>query len=458
MGIGEVIYLSIPTVVGLISFTIMQFVDGVMVARVSEDALAAQLTAQMGAFVPIAFMLGFLGAVSTFASQCLGAKMPERAALYGWQGLWLSIVVSVAMGLLVLLAGPIFSIFGHTGAIHDLEVPYYQIMTGGAFFIIAFQALTNFFIGMHRPMVAFVGGVVGNLVNFVVAYALIFGMWGMPKMGLNGAAIGMVVGGLVMFAIGFTYFLAGPLSRTCGVFSQCRVSWPAMRELIKLGFPAGAMFLGDVLMWTLFWGWVIGSFGDQALAAANILNRYWQICFMPALGVSAAAAAIVGRYVGAGQPRLAWRRAHAALALVEVYMIGTGIFMWIFRDRLVAFFNESGQPPVHDPVVQAMATQTFIFVLICQAFDALNVIFIGALRGAGDTLWPGIVQLCLAYGLGLGGSALVARLAPGWGVFGPWSTGSLYIILLGLLMWGRFLSGRWKSLGVISMDESAGGR
>jgi MATE family multidrug resistance protein len=112
-------------------------------------------------------------------------------------------------------------------------------------------------------------------------------------------------------------------------------------------------------------------------------------------------------------------------------------------------------------VVQALATRAVIFILICQAFDALSVIFIGALRGAGDTLWPGAMQLALAYGVGLGGASLVAHLKPEWGIFGPWSAASGYIMVLGLVMWGRFLSGRWKRMTLVpapaAVPEEAAG-
>jgi MATE family multidrug resistance protein len=187
---------------------------------------------------------------------------------------------------------------------------------------------------------------------------------------------------------------------------------------------------------------------------------------MPAVGVGNAVTAIVGRYCGAGRPRLAWRRAHAGLILVEAYMVTSGLVLWLARDTLVGLFNGLGlrlDPHtllavvggVADPEIQAIATQTFIFILLCQAFDALNVIFIGALRGAGDTLWPGIVQLTLAYGVGLGGSAVVTALRPGWGVFGPWAVASVYIAILGLVMWKRFLGGRWRAMGVVHPARSA---
>jgi len=451
MGVGEVMRLAVPSVLGTVSFAIMQFVDGWMVSHVPGPSLAARLTPAMASFAPIAFCLGLLSVVSTFASQYLGAGRAERAAVYGWQGLWISAAAAAAMAVLGPLAGPIMAIFGHSPEIRELEVPYFRILVGGAFFTIASQALTSFFIGIQRPLVPFVAGVAGNVVNLVVAYALIFGKFGAPELGLIGAGIGSVAGGAVMLAVILGCYVAGPVSRQWQVRRQWRVSWPAMVEILRLGAPAGAMFLGDILMWAIFMGLVIGQFGAPALAATNILNRYWQLCFMPALGVSAAATSIVGRYCGAGQPRLAWRRAHVALILVEIYMVGTGIVMWLSRESLVGLFIEPGDPPM----VRAIATETFIFILLCQAFDALNVVFIGALRGAGDTLWPWIIQLSLAYGVGLGGSALVAHLAPGWGVDGPWTTASLYIALLGLLMWARFLGGRWKAMGVVSQPGAA---
>jgi MATE family multidrug resistance protein len=289
------------------------------------------------------------------------------------------------------------------------------------------------------------------------AYVLIFGKLGCPALGLAGAALGTVAGAAVQGLVLFGYFVAGPEAGPFQVLRQWGFTRSAMKDLLRLGSPAGAMFMADVLMWALFMGKVIGSFGTEHLAAAAILNRYWHLCFMPAIGVSAAVTAIVGRHCGAGRQDLAWRRAHAGLVLVEVYMVTCGALIWFARDPLVGVFNGSG-----DPAVQSIATAAVIFILICQAFDALNVIFIGALRGAGDTLVPGVIQISLAYVLGVGGSALVAYLRPDWGSLGPWGAASGYIILLGLVMWGRFLGGRWRSIRVVVpapapvLEETAG--
>jgi MATE family multidrug resistance protein len=441
---GEVLRLAAPSVLNTVSFTLMQFVDGLMVSRIGHEALSAQMVGGITAFTPMCFFIGLLSCVSTFASQNLGAGRKERAALYGWQGLWLSWAAAAVMSVLIVAAPWIFALFGHEAAVARLETQYFQILMAGAGFSLAVSALGSFFMGVHRARVPLIAGICGNVVNLGAAYVLIFGKLGLPQLGLTGAAIGSVIGTAGQALIMFGFFTVGGYAREYHVWRQWRPQWRAMLDLMRIGSPAGGMFIADVLMWTIFMGKIMGSFGTEALAAQAILNRYWHLCFVPAIGVSNAVTAIVGRYCGARQPRLAWRRAHAGLLLVEGYMVTAGIVIWLAREPLVAFFN---QPP--DPAVQSMATGAVIFILICQAFDALSVTFIGALRGAGDTLWPGIVQTVLSYGLGLGASALVAYEMPEWGIQGPWTAASVYISLLGLVMWGRFLRGKWRTMTVV---------
>jgi multidrug resistance protein, MATE family len=449
-GIVEIMRLAVPSVLTTISLTIMLWVDSLMVSRASdvaienERAMAAQLAGGMASFTSFCFFLGVLSCVSTFASQHLGAGRREQAALYGWQGIWLAVAGAAVLALLIPLAGPVLSFLGHGAEVHALEVPYFQIMMSASVFVLITAALGSFFVGLHKPKIPFVASLLGNAVNFVAAYGLIFGEFGLPHLGLIGAGLGSLIGMAVQAGVLGWYFMVGPESAELHVRRQCRVAGSAMLELLRMGAPAGLMFLGDVLMWTIFMSYVMGWFGVSALAATAILNRYWHVCFMPAIGVGNAISAIVGKYCGAGLPRLAARRAYTGLVLVELYMVSMGVTMWLFRDKLVGIFNKEG-----DPAIQSLAAGTFIFILLCQAFDALNVIFISSLRGAGDTLWPSLVQLVLGYGLGLGGAVTVAKLFPEWGVYGPWSVASVYIATLGLVMWLRFLSGRWRTMAVV---------
>jgi MATE family multidrug resistance protein len=438
-GTGEVLRLAIPSIINMTSLTVMQFVDARMVAGLGPGVLGAQMIGGSAAFVTATFFMGVLSCVNTFAAQNLGAGRPERAALYGWQGLWTALLAWAALAGLIPLAPGLFRLFGHAAEVRVLETRYFQVLISGVGLMLSARALGQFFVGIHRPVVPLVAGVLGNAVNVVMNYLLIFGKCGLPALGLVGAGLGTVIGAAAEAAVVLAFFVMGSTARRFQVRPACRLSGRALRDLFRIGGPAGLMFLSDVLMWLIFMAVVVGKFGPAHLDASAILNRYFHVCFMPALGVGAAATALVGRYCGAGRPDLAWRRAHVALAIVEAYMVGIALVMWFLRGPLVAFFNQAG-----DPRVQEVATSLFIFVLVVQVFDAMNVAFIGALRGAGDTLWPSLVLVVLAWGMGLGGGWLIAQVRPEWGSLGPWGVATAYISVLGLVMWGRFLSGRWR--------------
>ena len=442
-GLGEVVRLAVPSILNMTSLTAMQFVDARMVAELGGGVLGAQYIGGMSAFVTATFFMGVLSCVNTYAAQNLGANRPERSALYGWQGVWMSLAAWVLLGSLVPLAPLLFGHLPHPPEVRVMETRYFQVLTAGVGFILTARAIGHFFIGIHRPVVPLVAGVVGNAVNVLGNYLLIFGKWGLPALGLTGAACGTVIGAAVEAAIVLGLFLGSPDAGRFRVRRACRISWQAIRDLLRIGAPAGGMFLSEILMWLMFMAIIVGRFGRAHLDAAAILNRYLHLCFMPALGVSAANTALVGRYCGAGRPDLASRRAHAGLCLVELYMVSVGTAMWLGRGPLVAFFNRAQDPALRAAVGQ-IATTAFLFILVVQAFDALNVAFIGALRGAGDTFWPGVMQVGLAWGLGVGGGWLVTTLRPGWGSLGAWGVAAVYISVLGLAMWARFLSGRWR--------------
>jgi len=473
LGVGEVVRLAIPTVVNTVSVTVMQFVDAWMVSDVGPAALSAQLAGGMSAFSLICFFLGVLSSVSTYASQNLGAGRPERAALYGWHGLWVAWGAAAVLVSLIPMAPYALGLLSDVSPeVTHLATQYFRLMLLGTVFSLPARALGAWFIGVHRPQVNVVAGVIANGVNVWMNWLLIYGHFGLPRLGLVGAGIGTVVGFSVEASILMGAFLFSGVGRRFGVRGAIGLRWGAIRDLFRIGAPAGAMFTGEMLMWAIFTNRIVGSFGTAHMTAAAILMRYWQLCFMPALGVGAASTAIVGRYCGAGRPRLAWRRAHAALLLVEAYMVTTGLIIWFGRDTFVGLFNgleiHRGGPwglaldgTVSDPLIQSIATRAILFIVLCQAFDAMSVTFSGALRGAGDTLWPGAVQLVLAYTVGLGGSTLVAYMKPDWGSLGPWAMVSAYVIAVGCAMWGRFLSGRWRRMRLVEvpvkplMDEPA---
>ncbi len=212
-GIGEVVHLAVPMVLNTVSITVMQFVDGWMVSTVSKEALSAQFIGGISAFVPVCFFMGLLSCVSTFASQNLGAGRPERSSVYGWHGLWVAWAAAALLALLIVPAPHLMALFGHEPHVAALETTYFQILLGGSFFALSARALGAWFVGIHRPGINLVAGVIANVVNVVANWVLIFGKFGFPALGLAGAGIGTVLGFAVEAAVFAIVFVSGVVGR-----------------------------------------------------------------------------------------------------------------------------------------------------------------------------------------------------------------------------------------------------
>jgi MATE family multidrug resistance protein len=212
-----------------------------------------------------------------------------------------------------------------------------------------------------------------------------------------------------------------------------------MKQLVTIGVPGGFQTVAEVIAWFLFCVWVMNRFGQSAVTANNYMMQYMKVSFMPAFGLSAAVTALVGRYMGMNRLDLARQRAHLGFKITASYMLCCGAFFFLGRNLLISLFSD-------DPDVIRVGGILLTFAAIYQLFDGLYIIYIGALRGVGDTFWPATVTSVLCWTIVVGGGASVGRLAPQWGPTGPWIFASAYGLILGLYLLIRFSRGEWKAV------------
>jgi MATE family multidrug resistance protein len=167
--------------------------------------------------------------------------------------------------------------------------------------------------------------------------------------------------------------------------------------------------------------------------------RYMVVSFMPAVGMSMAVTALVGRYIGMGRPDIAERRTDLAFRLTAAYMVACGIVFFVGRRALIELFTD-------DPLVIAAGATCMTFSATYQVFDAMYIIYYGALRGAADTFVPAVVTAVFCWGLVVFGAYVIARVMPGLGTSGPWMIATAYGIGLGFFMLIRFRRGAWKHI------------
>lgn len=481
--IVEMIRIAAPTVATMASYTAMQFVDGLMASRIEPASpvyLAAQGNGGMAAWLVISVLMGMLMVVNTYVSQHLGAGTPERGAAYGWAALWMSLGFWVLVQPYALVLPWLYAAMGHEGELLRLETRYAQILVAGAAFTAGARGIAQYFFGMHRPMVVLGAVLAGNAVNVALNLLLIFGpdglgatgwlaidaaagataraagVLGVPAMGLSGAAVATVIGSAVELAIPMAIFL-GP---RFGTRHATRAAWrPALgpvRDVVRIGWPGALMMASEIACWSYLMVFLLGAAGARAgehpevhNAAGWIALRYMHLSFMPTLGLSIAVTAMVGRCMGMGRPDLAARRAWLGVGLAAGYMGLCALAFVVFRRALMGLFAPATMDAEAVGRLVEIGSGVMIAAAVFQVFDAIAITLSGALRGAGDTVWPGVVTVALSWGCIVGGGWGLMALAPGLGSLGPWIAAAAYIVLLGVFLLARFAAGSWRRIRLV---------
>ena len=511
----ELLIVAAPAVATMTSYSVMQFVDKWMLSRLGAEELAAAGNGGLAAFVPASVMMGVLGVVNTFVSQNLGADRAERGAAYAWNGLWLTVLVWAAFLLPMAAALPwVFDgmratiafgqdLVGQTLVADEVteelarqEVVYGRILLVGMVVMLAARGIGHYFYGMHRANVVLIATLAGNVVNILATYLLVFGSAGLPgltlfgrevdlpglalpwaesgwALGVAGAAIGTVVGSCVEAVIPLWLFLSKKYDRLFKTRSAWRPSWRHVKDILRIGWPPGLMFGNEMICWWILMAGFSASFGAAHNAAGWVALQYMHLSFMPAVGMSIAVTAVVGKRLGAGRPDIAERRAHLGLGMTMGYMGLCALAFVVFREPLMLIFaGEADGSAARDEFVR-VGMRILLVAAAFQVFDAVAVTLMGALRGAGDTVWPGVATIVLSWVCIVGGGGLLTAnwgavgsvVAPGvdaeiwleWGSVGPWIAAAGFIILLALALLYRWRSGRWKRIDLLGERHETGG-
>ena len=491
--LSEVWGIAWPTVLTMTSYTAMQFVDKLMVGQVGPLEVAAQGNGGVWAFSLIAFVLGLLTVVNTYVSQNLGAGKPEKGTDYAWAAIWL------CLGIWLIFVLPYSALMGHIfDLVHDaqldrlkhwlalasgaellqaraeearlhrlilLDAQYARILLVGALILMIGRAIHHFFFGLGRPKVVTVSALCGNATNVLVNYVLIFGDQGMPTLGLPGipgvtplglvgAALGTIVGTLVEAVLPLAIFLGSSLNQELDSRARWRPQLGPIKDLVKIGLPAAVQTGSEIVCWSIFMSRLIGLFGTYHQTAGWIAVTYMHLSFMPAIGLSVAVTSLVGKYVGAGQPDVAVARARLGVILAVTYMTVCGVCFYLFRYEMVGVFVGGQDLSSRDAeqILQIGAT-LMICAAFFQAFDGFGIIYTGALRGAGDTIWPGVVTVIYSWGFILGGGWFMGTFFAELESVGPWIAAWVYILFFGLTMAWRFESGGWRNLNLLESTQ-----
>jgi len=429
-----------PMIVTTISFTIMQFVDRFMVSRLGTDALAAILPAGIISFVPASFAIGVMTSVNTFVSQSLGRANKKNCSNYCWQAIYLGLMYFVIVVSVMWPTAPaIFKAIGFKQPVVNMEVTYLRIMLYAQFMAVFVWASSQFFMGIHRPVITMYAAVCSQAVNVVANYVLIFGKFGFPAMGIAGAGWGTFIGTAVGAGIRMAAFLNGDINANFKCRETLNVNFKKMIGLLKIGFPAGFGFMVNVAFLGMILFGLVSRFGNEASAATSAVFSCINFSVMPIVGIGIALTAAVGKSIGEGRKDTAIKQTSICLKIALVYILSMGVCLLVFRNELMRLWSAD------DKVIEA-GVNILVFAVIFQVFDAVTIVFTGLLRGAGDTVWLAVISSSGAVIiLGLGGF-LTVKFVPALAELGPWIAATINITMVAMANGWRFKSNKWMRI------------
>lgn len=447
----EIFTLALPLVVSSGSWTIMHFTDRVFLSWYSEDALAASLPAGVTNFTFICFFMGVASYTGTFVAQYSGARQFDRIGRIVWQGVFFSFLSTLLLLPLIPLSLPLFRFIGHPGNIPELEAQYFRILCYGMGFSLLSSAFSSFFIGLGRTRIVMIVNLLIASLNIVLDYAWIFGKWGFPRWGIRGAAwatsISAMIGALIIVAL---YLFPGNQKRYATISSFGFDSKLFIR-LLKFGLPSGLQFLLDMACFTLF-VLMVGRLGKLQLVATNIAFNVNVFAFMPMIGFGIAASTLVGQYLGSNKPDIAVICVRKMFRLTILYMGTVAISYILFPDLYVRLYG-SRENPALLAEIHRMARILLLFVAVYSFFDAMNMIYISALKGAGDTFFVMIVIVISSLFIVVIPTYICCVIYKG-SIYLAWTFFSIYVIFVAFVFLIRYRGGKWKSMRVIETRVS----
>jgi multidrug resistance protein, MATE family len=437
--VREVLELAYPVVLTTMSTTAMNLVDTAMVGRLGATEVGAVGFGGIVLWTFFSLFYGTTSGVQTFVSQAHGAGNPRACGPWLWHGLYA--VVPPLIVTLLAMSAFLEAWVGWMGASDALSahaIAYVSARLPGELGMAVMMVFASFFRGLGDTRTPLYAALFGNAVNALLAYALIFGEWGLPAWGVAGAGVATACGHWSI-AVVLAAALARPALRRRHATGPVRPELAAIRRFLRTGAPVGGEWFMGMTSYAVFTA-LVARMGDAEMAASQMFVVLLSVSYMQAIGIATAAATLAGRFTGAGDHPAVERSFRSSLALGALLSSGLAVVYVTAGGPLLRLFTD-------DPAVIALGRPLLAMGAAYQIFDALGIIAEGALRGAGDTRWPFAVHTVLnwvffvplAYLLGV-------RLD--YGLFGAWCGGLVFVVALAALLAWRFRSGAWRRIRI----------
>ena len=414
---------------------VVQFADNIMVGHLGTEELAGVSFAGNIMLIGFVFFICFSHGATPFIGQSFGKGNTREVLKWFKHSHYLNMAVGGLTILLMVLVVPFMDHMGQDPSILVYAREYYWISLASIIPAIFFFTIKNFSEGIGITKYAMYITLLTNLVNIFLNWLLIYGKWGLPQMGVAGAATATLISRILCLAI-FSYIIGKLPVYTAftKIKERGKLEWSAFKQLISTSLPIGLQGLFEVTSFSLcaiMAGWI----SKEAIAGYQITNIMCTLSFLIAEGLGVAATINVSHSFGQGNIAAARKSGFAATHLAIIFMGIAGILYTLFRKQIPYIFTD-------DPAVAGFASGMLIIAALFQIFDATQMAGFAALRGLKDVKIPFLYSFTAYYIIGLPSAYAITFMLDA-GANGIWiglALGLLTVAILSQIRFGKLTS------------------
>ena len=422
--------LSIPAILAQVSSIAMQYIDSAMVGALGANASAAIGLVSTSTWLLSGITYAITAGFSVQVAHHIGAKRDEDARTVVKHGLISALLISALLCALgAVISDPLPVWLGGSETIHRdaslyflvfaLELPFLQL-----------NSLASSFLQCSGDMVT-----PSILTAAMCILDIIFNAIFIPKYGVLGAGIGTALACAVVCLVMLWCCCGRDKHLKLNRADKSRFDSSILKKALKIGLPVAVQEVatsGAMVITTM----IIAPLGEIAIAANSFAVTAEALCYMPGYGIGSAAATVVGRSVGAGEDELARRYGNICIGMGATIMGVLGLIMMFICPLLFAMLTP-------DPAVRELSAQVLRIELLAEPLFGASIVAAGALRGAGDTLVPSVINLATMWVVRIG---LALILIKPLGLLGMWIAMAAELSTRGLLMLYRQRTSRFYAM------------
>lgn len=451
-GPGPLLALALPLMISAAFVSLTLFTDRTLLFWHSEQSASAAMGGGALYWTLICLPMGLLGYISVFVSQYRGAQQVARIGAVYQHAMALAWLIVPCLGIAMAAAFYVFALAGHTAQLAALEASYLRILLVGGVAVLFYSVQSGLLTGQGRTRTVLAIDAISTAINLMLDFVLIFGWGPIPGLGVLGAGLATAIAFWLKIPLAHWVIARDPeLTTQYGVLSKHAWEPALLIRFIKFGSPAGLQMLAEAGCFSIIM-LRVGALGEREMAATTLALGLNMLAFVPMIGLGIGVGVLVGQHLTEERVDLARRTVLCALGVTVLYTSFFALLLGLFPNAMVAVYSW-GTPVERFEVIRPLLTPLLAIIAVYCMLDGLQVVFVGAIKGAGDTWFVlgttcaiSITTVCL-------GLLLEEWLGPSlllwWYIIAGW------VLTMGIAFSWRYTSGGWESKRVIEKRAAA---